>query len=76
MLGCSLVEFKLHLESLFQPGMTWENYGSGRNKWNIDHRHPLSLAKSEKELYKLNHHSNLRPMWSQDNLKKGNRIEQ
>ena|ERR1700677_1147837 len=74
MIGCSLEELKYHIESQFLPEMTWENYGLGFGKWNIDHVYPLSLAKTQEELYKLNHHSNLRPMWSQDNLKKGNRV--
>lgn len=30
-LGCSIPELKQHLESQFQPGMTWENYG----QWHI-----------------------------------------
>lgn len=28
-LGCSRAEFKIYIESLFQEGMTWENYGPG-----------------------------------------------
>ncbi len=42
-IGCTFEEFKQHLESLFQPGMSWENYG----KWHIDHKYPLSVAYKE-----------------------------
>ena len=62
-LGCSSQEFKAHLGSLFQPGMTWDNYGHGPDKWNIDHTIPLADAGTVEEIYKLNHFSNLRPMW-------------
>lgn len=33
-LGCSIEEFKQHLESQFKPEMNWENYGK---IWEIDH---------------------------------------
>ncbi|HEY5234539.1 MAG TPA: hypothetical protein VIJ14_00045, partial [Rhabdochlamydiaceae bacterium] len=62
-LGCSSQEFKSYLESLFQPGMTWENHGHGPDKWNIDHTIPLANAQTVEELYQLNHFSNLHPMW-------------
>jgi hypothetical protein len=39
LLGCSIEEFKLHLEKQFLPEMTWENHG---NIWEIDHIKPCS----------------------------------
>jgi hypothetical protein len=69
-LGCSYEEFKLHLETQFTSDMNWENQG----KWHLDHIYPVSLAKDEEELIKLNHYTNFQPLWAADNLKKGNRI--
>jgi hypothetical protein len=68
--GCSPEFLKEHLEKQFTKGMTWEN----RSKWHIDHIIPLSLAKTEEELYKLCHYSNLQPLWAGDNLSKGNKV--
>jgi len=73
-LGCSMEEFRIHIELQFSLGMSWDNYGFGMDKWNIDHFIPLASANSAKELFKLNHYSNLRPMWQTDNLKKSNKI--
>ena len=69
-LGCSFQEFKIHLESQFTKGMTWDNQG----QWHMDHIYPVSLAKDEDELIKLNHYTNFQPLWAIDNLKKGNKI--
>jgi hypothetical protein len=76
-LGCSLEDFRSYLESKFEPGMTWQNYGKGEGKWNIDHIKPLANADlSDIEVQKkLSHFSNLRPMWHIDNIKKGNKHE-
>jgi len=52
--------------------MSWENYG--RNGWHVDHIIPLSSAKTEEEIYKLCHYTNLQPLWEVDNIKKGNKI--
>lgn len=71
-LGCSYQEFRRHLESQFQEGMTWDNYG--RNGWHIDHIYPVSKAKDERHLIELNHYTNLQPLWEKDNLSKGNKI--
>lgn len=71
-LGCSIADFKLHLSSLFTEGMTWDNYGSGDNKWCLDHTIPLVLFNlSNKSCYlKASHYSNIKPMWSIENSKK------
>jgi hypothetical protein len=72
-LGCSIQEFKLYLESKFQTGMTWDNYG--RKGWHIDHIIPISrfdLLNAEQAKIAC-HYTNLQPMWWNENLKKGNR---
>lgn len=72
-LGCSLEDLVKHFESLFQPGMTWENHGV--YGWHIDHIKPLygfDLSDIE-ELKKACHFSNLQPLWAEDNLKKNKR---
>ena len=68
--GCSPQFLKEHLEKQFVDGMTWEN----RSEWHIDHIIPLSSAKTEEELYKLCHYTNLQPLWAEENLKKSNKI--
>lgn len=75
-LGCSIDTFKEYLESQFDEGMSWSNYGRGKNKWNIDHVVPLSafdLTKKE-ELIKACNFKNLKPIWSSDNSEKSNII--
>jgi hypothetical protein len=52
--------------------MSWDNYGF--YGWHIDHVIPLSSAKTEEEVYKLCHYTNLQPLWAEDNLKKGSKI--
>jgi hypothetical protein len=70
-LGTSYNEFKLFIENKFLEGMTWDNHGD----WHLDHITPISWAKTEDEIYKLNHYSNLQPLWKEDNLSKGNKYE-
>jgi hypothetical protein len=69
-LGIDFLEFKNHLQSQFTDGMNWEN----KNEWEIDHIIPISIAKNEEQIIKLNHHLNLRPLWAKDNRKKSNKI--
>jgi len=73
-LGCKFYEFKTHLESKFQPWMNWDNHGNPKdgifelNKtWDIDHIIPVSSAKTEEEIIKLNHYTNLQPLCSYTN---------
>ncbi len=68
-LGCSYIEFKIHLEKQFLNGMSWDN----RTNWHIDHIVPISSAKNEEDIIKLNHFTNLRPLWAKDNLIKSNK---
>jgi len=68
--GCTPEFLREHLESQFVNNMCWEN----RNEWHIDHIIPLSSAKTEEEIYKLCHYTNLQPLWAEDNLKKSNKI--
>jgi len=74
LVGYTLEDLKKHLESQFQEGMTWENYG----KWHIDHIIPISLfningikSKGFKKCWSL---ENLRPLWAKENMKKHNNI--
>ena len=70
-LGCTYDEFKLHLESKFEPWMNWDNHGLYNGQpnygWDIDHIIPLSLAKTEEDIIKLNHYTNLQPLCSYNN---------
>jgi hypothetical protein len=67
-LGCSLNFLKSYLESLFQPGMTWDNWTT--EGWHIDHIIPLATAKTPEDMIKLCHYTNLQPLWAVDNLSK------
>jgi hypothetical protein len=69
-LGYKLSDFKKHIESLFQEGMSWDNHG----EWHIDHIIPVSKYPKE-FIIKVNDLANLQPLWAFDNLSKGSSIE-
>ncbi|KKL27313.1 hypothetical protein LCGC14_2386400 [marine sediment metagenome] len=71
-LGCTMSELIVHLENQFQQGMSWENYG----EWHIDHVKPLSSFDllREEQVKEVCHFANLQPLWSEDNLRKGNKV--
>jgi hypothetical protein len=73
-LGCSIFEFKLYIEKLFESGMNWENWSL--NGWHIDHIKPLSSfdLTNREQLLQACHYTNLQPLWAVDNLKKSNNI--
>lgn len=64
-------ELMEHLEKLFKPGMSWENYG----KWHIDHIIPDCNFKyksmNDADFLKSWSLNNLQPLWAIENLKKG-----
>lgn len=70
-LGCTIDEFKIHLESKFESWMTWENKGLYNGTlnydWDIDHIIPLDTAICEEDIIRLNHFTNLRPLCSYTN---------
>ena len=76
-LGLSFSEFKTYLESKFEPWMNWSNYGKYNGTlnfgWDVDHIIPLNTAKTEEDIIKLNHYTNLQPLCSKINrdIKRG-----
>jgi len=69
-IGCTPQFLKEYLEAKFVSGMSWDNHG----EWHIDHIIPLSSAKNENDVYMLCHYTNLQPLWSEENLRKSNKI--
>jgi hypothetical protein len=72
LLGCSVDELKVYLQSKFTKGMSWDNYG----KWHIDHIRPcasfnLTDPEQQKQCF---HFTNLQPLWAKDNLSKGAKL--
>jgi hypothetical protein len=72
LLGCTLRQLRLHIESKFLSGMSWDN----RSKWHIDHIRPCdSFDLTDPGQQRLCfHYANLQPLWAGDNHKKGARI--
>jgi len=60
MLGAEWDVVESFISNKFTDGMTWSNHG----EWHIDHIISLKTAKSEEELIKLNHYTNLQPLWA------------
>lgn len=69
LLGCSIEQFKSHIENQFTGGMTWGNMG----QWHLDHKKPCSKFDLTKESEQriCFHFTNIQPLWWEDNLKKG-----
>lgn len=62
LLGCTLDEFRLYLEKLFLPGMSWNNQSV---VWEIDHIiqcATFDLSKPEEQA-KCFHYTNMRPLF-------------
>ena len=75
LLGCSGSELRAYLESLFKPGMSWENYGY--YGWHVDHIRPCASfdLTDPEEQKKCFHFSNLQPLWMHENRLKSDHWE-
>lgn len=76
--GWTVGKLIAHLESKFTEGMTWDNYGKGKYKWNIDHVIAVSkwsitsnICQALKDCWALD---NLQPLWQVRNFEKGNKL--
>lgn len=72
LIGCSIDFLKSHLEQKFTEGMNWDNYGHGKDKWQVDHIIPCASFDLSKEIeqQKCFHYSNLQSLWMVDNISK------
>ena len=76
LIGCTVGRLRMHLESQFEPGMSWDNYGF--RGWHVDHIRPLSsfrLSDPAEQMIAWNY-KNLRPLWAEANWRKGCRFEE
>ena len=73
LIGCSPSQLRRHLESKFNRGMTWANYGA---HWHVDHVLPCSSFdhSDPKQRAQCWHWTNLEPLEAKANLEKSNRI--
>lgn len=74
----TMAELRTHIESLWEPWMTWENWGpleKGRRTWQIDHVIPQVRLPfkdfDDPNFLKCWSLSNLRPLESSKNVSKG-----
>lgn len=69
-ISCTPKQLVTHLESQFDPSMSWANYGT---HWHIDHIVPCAAFDPSKanHLKWCWHHKNLRPLIGTENVDKG-----
>jgi hypothetical protein len=69
-LGCDSYTLRQYIQSKWQPGMSWSNYG--KSGWVIDHIKPISLFDFSNpiEISQASHYTNLQPLWVHQNQKK------
>ena len=72
LIGCSIPHLMDHLEQQFQPGMTWENYGT----WHMDHMMPMASfdLNDPEQQRQCCHYTNLQPMWATENMCKNAKV--
>lgn len=71
LLGCSVKEFKIHIEKQFRDGMSWD-----KRNFVLDHIIPCSsfdLSKEEEQIKCFNY-KNIQPLFWSENSKKSNKL--
>lgn len=70
-LGCSTVFAKEYIQSKFDNGMTWDNWG----EWELDHIIPVNTFDLTVEVntFAVSHYTNLQPLWKKDHIKKSSK---
>lgn len=73
LIGCTVDQLRLHLQSKFKRGMNWNNYGK---VWHIDHIQPCASfdLSNPDEQARCFHFSNLQPLRALDNRVKHDKI--
>jgi hypothetical protein len=70
--GCTKEHLRDWIKCQFEQGMGWDN----RSQWHIDHIIPccaFNLADEQQQRVAF-HYTNLRPIWSHDNQRKGGKV--
>ena len=75
LLGCSTRQLAEHLESMFTPEMTWNNYGK---YWHVDHILPCASFDhtNHNQVKQCWHWTNLQPMEANENRAKSDTIHE
>lgn len=71
LIGCTIPEFRSHIEQQFRDGIGW-----GVDGWHIDHILPVSFfdLSNPDQQRKCFHFSNTRPLSAFENISNGNRV--
>ena len=69
LLGCSIEKYMYYIEQLWEPGMSWGNWGT----WHIDHRRPCKTfdLTDPVQIKKCFCYTNTRPLWAAQNRNPG-----
>jgi hypothetical protein len=72
LVGCDAAVLRAHLESQFEEGMSWDNFG----QWEVDHVRPCAsfdLSDPEQQQACF-HYRNLQPLWKEVNRRKAAKL--
>ena len=87
-LQCTNRDFYNRIENLFEPGMTWYNYGDGKEDWTVEYIIPLKYHTIYESLFHFQTNEgpifitiedmcmcvNIRPVWNKCLIDKNNSI--
>lgn len=71
LIGCSIPDFRTHIEKQFRDGMGWDVTG-----WHIDHILPVSYFNLSDPVQQRAcfHYTNTQPLWAAENASKKDRV--